>query len=131
MVVSNLLDIPGHLLGHMTALAHVTPTSFVVLRGDNFHHAGQARPRPQFQKTFPCPAHLLEESKSAISTDYFWYHGIRVGAFDILFRAQQLLAISDVRGSFYADPVKSQVSLEKVASFDADLDLSSRPTISA
>ncbi|KAF7360607.1 Metallo-beta-lactamase superfamily protein [Mycena venus] len=117
-----LLDTPGHLLGHMTALARVTPTSFVVLGGDTFHHAGQARPRPQFQKAFPCPAHLLEESKSAVSTDYFWSHGTRVGAFDILSRAQQLLSISDVPGSFYADPTKSQVSLEKVASFDADPD---------
>ncbi|KAF7360674.1 Metallo-beta-lactamase superfamily protein [Mycena venus] len=117
-----LLDTPGHLPGHTTALARVTPTSFVVLGGDTFHHAGQARPRPQFQKTYPCPAHLLEESKSAVSTDYFWSHGTRIGVFDIPSRAQQFLALSDLPDSFYADPVKSQVSLEKIASFDADPD---------
>ncbi|KAJ7445439.1 beta-lactamase-like protein [Mycena latifolia] len=117
-----LLDTPGHLPGHISALARVTPTSFVSLGGDTFHHAGQARPRPDFQKTFPCPAHLLEETKTSISTDFFWSPKSRVGAFDMRSRAQQLLAISDLPGSFYADPVTSQVSLEKVATFDADPD---------
>ncbi|KAJ6597545.1 beta-lactamase-like protein [Mycena vulgaris] len=117
-----LLDTPGHLPGHITALARVTPTSFVSLGGDTFHHAGQARPRPEFQKNFPCPAHLLEETKTSISTDFFWSHNSHEGAFDMLSRAQQLLSISDINGSFYADPVASQVSLEKIATFDADPD---------
>ncbi|KAJ6515092.1 beta-lactamase-like protein [Mycena vitilis] len=118
-----LLNTPGHLPGHLTALARVTPTSFVSLGGDTFHHAGEARPRPQFQKTFPCPAHQLEETKTSISTDYFWSPQSRDGAFDLLSRAQQLLAVSDLPDSFYADPVASQVSLEKLATFDADPDI--------
>ncbi|KAJ7209134.1 hypothetical protein GGX14DRAFT_566312 [Mycena pura] len=57
-----LMDTPGmqHLPGHLTALARVTPASFIVLGGDTYHHAGAARPRPAFQRAFPCPAHLLE-----------------------------------------------------------------------
>ncbi|KAJ6561857.1 beta-lactamase-like protein [Mycena capillaripes] len=117
-----LLNTPGHLPGHMTALARVTPTTFVQLAGDSFHHAGQARPRPQFQKNFPCPAHLLEDVKSSVSTDFFWSSQTHNGAFDLPSRAQQLLSISDIPGSFYADPVTAQVSLEKVANFDADPD---------
>ncbi|KAJ7258722.1 beta-lactamase-like protein [Mycena haematopus] len=117
-----LLDTPGHLPGHLTALARVTPSSFLVLGGDTYHHAGQARPRPAFQKAYPCPAHLIEESKSAVSTDYFWSHGSATGAFDISSRAAQLLAMSDLPDSFYADPVTAAVSLEKVAVFDADPD---------
>ncbi|KAJ6567304.1 beta-lactamase-like protein [Mycena vulgaris] len=117
-----LLDTPGHLPGHITALARVTPTSFITLGGDTFHHGGEARPRPLFQVNFPCPAHLLEETKASISTDYFWSPGSREGAFDMRSRAQQLLAISDLPDSFYADPVTSQVSLEKLATFDADPD---------
>ncbi|KAJ7827606.1 hypothetical protein B0H14DRAFT_2185519, partial [Mycena olivaceomarginata] len=62
------LNSEQHLPGHLTALTDVTPNSFIVLGGDTFHHAGQAHPWPQFQMNFPCPAHLLEESKSAIST---------------------------------------------------------------
>ncbi|KAJ7457972.1 beta-lactamase-like protein [Mycena galericulata] len=117
-----LLDTPGHLPGHISALARVTPTSFVSLSGDVFHHAGQARPRPAFQAAFPCPAHLLEETKTTISTSFFWSHNSQLGSFDLPSRAAQLLAISDLPGSFYADPVTAQVSLEKVATFDADAD---------
>ncbi|KAF7357430.1 Metallo-beta-lactamase superfamily protein [Mycena sanguinolenta] len=98
-----LLDTPGHLPGHITGLARVTPTSFLVL-------------------AYPCPAHLLEESKSAVSTDYFWSHDSAPGAFDLPSRAAQLLALSDLPDSFYADPVTAAVSLEKVATFDADDD---------
>ncbi|KAJ6518903.1 beta-lactamase-like protein [Mycena sanguinolenta] len=118
-----LVNTPGHLPGHLTALARVTPTSFISLGGDTFHHVGEARPQPLFQQNFPCPAHLLEESKSAISTDYFWSPLSRDGAFDILSRSQQLLAISDQPDSFYADPVAAAVSLEKIATFDADPDI--------
>ncbi|KAJ7637464.1 hypothetical protein B0H17DRAFT_1172505 [Mycena rosella] len=110
-----LLNTPGHLLGHMSALTRVTPTSFVSLGGDAFAHAGQIRPRPAFQKNFPCPAHLLEETASSISTDYFWSPHSRDGVFDMRSRAQQLLAISDVPDAFY-------VSLDKLAAFDADPD---------
>ncbi|KAJ6581615.1 beta-lactamase-like protein [Mycena capillaripes] len=118
-----LLNTPGHIAGHMSALARVTPTSFISLGGDTFHNVGEARPRPQFQKNFPCPAHLLEESRSSISTDYFWSPHSRDGVFDMLSRSQQLLAVSDLPDSFYADPVAAQISLEKLATFDADPDI--------
>ncbi|KAJ7036512.1 beta-lactamase-like protein [Mycena alexandri] len=117
-----LLNTPGHLPGHLSALARVTPTSFVSLGGDTFHHAGEARPRPDFQKMYPCPAHLLEETKASISTDYFWSPKSRDGAFDLHSRAQQFLAISDLPDSFTADAVQAQVSLDKLATFDSDGD---------
>ncbi|KAJ7807223.1 hypothetical protein B0H14DRAFT_2609847 [Mycena olivaceomarginata] len=78
-----LVDTPGDLPGHLTALVHVTPTSFIVLGGDTFHHARQACPQPQFQKNFSCPTHLLKDSKSAISTDFFWSLGSHIGAFNL------------------------------------------------
>ncbi|KAJ7696604.1 beta-lactamase-like protein [Mycena rosella] len=117
-----LLDTPGHLPGHLSALARVTPSSFVLLGGDAFHHPGQLRPRPHLQRHFPCPAHLLETSRSAISTDYFWSWGSEPRVFDVPSRAEPLLALADVPGSVYADPVAAKVSLEKVATFDADPD---------
>ncbi|KAJ7879935.1 beta-lactamase-like protein, partial [Mycena olivaceomarginata] len=118
-----LVNTPGHLPGHMTALARVTPTSFIALGGDTFHHVGEARPRPEFQKNFPCPAHLLEESKKSISTDYF---GLGDPAMAPLtcppaissFSPSQICRIHSM-----ADPVTSQVSLEKLATFDADPDI--------
>ncbi|KAF7356545.1 J domain-containing protein [Mycena venus] len=79
-------------------------------------------PRPHFQLQLPCPAHLVHATKTTISTDYFWSWGSKEHAFDIKSRAEPLLAISDLAGSVYADPVAAKVSLEKVATFDADPD---------
>ncbi|KAJ7759168.1 beta-lactamase-like protein [Mycena metata] len=116
-----LLDTPGHLPGHLSALARVTPTSFVHLAGDTYHNAGEMRPRPEIQQSFPCPAHLLDEAK-AISTDYFWSPGSRNGAFDLRSRSKPFLVASDLPGSFTSDPITAEVSGDKVAAFDADPD---------
>jgi hypothetical protein len=71
-----------------------------------------AKPAPDtlFQQSFPCPAHLLAEARTAISTNYFWSPYSTLGQFDIPSRAAQLVAISDTPDSYYADPVTSQVS---------------------
>ncbi|KAJ7647116.1 beta-lactamase-like protein [Roridomyces roridus] len=118
-----LLNTPGHVSGHISALARVTPTTFVSLGGDTFHHAGEARPRPAFQQSFPCPAHLAEEIKSSFDTDFFWSPKSTDGAFDIHSRASQMFEVSDLPDSFYEFPVTAQVSLEKLATFDADPDI--------
>ena len=39
-----LLSSPGHAVGHLCALARVTPDSFVFMGGDCAHHPGQYRP---------------------------------------------------------------------------------------
>jgi hypothetical protein len=65
----------------------------------------------------------LEDAKKGISTDYFWPPESRDGAFDLRSRSQQLLALSDTVDSFYVDPVTAQVSVEKLATFDADPDV--------
>ncbi|KAJ7043754.1 hypothetical protein C8F04DRAFT_943406 [Mycena alexandri] len=118
-----LLDTPGHLAGHLSALTRVTPTSFVSLGADTFHYVGQMRPRPALQRNFPCPGHLVEEAKEYISTDYFWSPESRDGAFGLHSRSQQLLGVSDTPDAFYADPVTAAVSVDKLASFDADPDI--------
>ncbi|KAJ7460926.1 hypothetical protein B0H11DRAFT_2057427 [Mycena galericulata] len=117
-----LLNAPGHLAGHMIALARVTPTSFIVLGADTCHHAGELRPRPRFQHTYPCPADLLAASKTAVSTQYFWSPDSSPGVFDVRSRAQPLLSIPDLPASADMDPVAARVSLDKVAAFDADED---------
>ncbi|KAJ7180772.1 beta-lactamase-like protein [Mycena filopes] len=117
-----LLNTPGHLPGHMSALARTTPTSFVYLGGDTHHHPAELRPRPEFQKAYPCPAHTLANARAAISTDYFWSPKSRNGAFDLASRAEPFMVASDLPGSLTVDVVKSLVSLGKVAAFDADPD---------
>ncbi|KAJ7054311.1 hypothetical protein C8F01DRAFT_1260049 [Mycena amicta] len=73
----------NHLPGHLTALARVTRSSFIVLGGDSFHHGGQLRPRPAFQQRFPCPAHILDSSHHAVSTEYFWSPHSTLENFDL------------------------------------------------
>ncbi|KAF7312904.1 Metallo-beta-lactamase superfamily protein [Mycena kentingensis (nom. inval.)] len=125
-----LVDTPGHLTGHLTALARVTPSpnpTFILLGGDTFFHPGQARPRPALQESFPCPAHFLHAANAHISTDYFFspgsHDGPHGGGFDLRTRASALLSISDLPDGFATDPVLAEVSLEKVARWDADEDV--------
>ncbi|KAK7006765.1 Metallo-beta-lactamase superfamily protein [Favolaschia claudopus] len=115
-----LLNTPGHLMGHISALARVTPSTFVVLGADTCHHAGQLRPRPRFQTTYACPAELVAQAKNSVSTDYFWSPDSQPHAFDILSRAQPLLSIPDPPNSADANPVAGRVSLDQIAGFDAD-----------
>ncbi|KAJ7771585.1 beta-lactamase-like protein [Mycena metata] len=117
-----LLNMPGHLGGHMSALARVTPSTFIVLGADTGHHPGQLRPRPNFQHAYPCPTELLEQSKTSVSTDYFWSPDTRPGVFDLSSRAQPLLSIPDLPDTADSNPVASRVSLDKVAEFDAHED---------
>ncbi|KAJ7604147.1 hypothetical protein FB45DRAFT_957998 [Roridomyces roridus] len=118
-----LLNTPGHALGHMSALARVTPTTFISMGGDTFHHVAEARPFPDFQHNFPCPGDLVASARSTISTDFFWSPRTHNGSFDIPSRAQPLLSISDLPDSVYVDPSTAAVSLEKIATFDADEDI--------
>jgi hypothetical protein len=111
-----------HFTGHMSALARVTPSSFIVLGGDTHHHVGQFRPTGAFQDTIPCPGDLLADARSAISTDFFWSTKTTPGAFDIPSRTKPFFALSDVPGSFYEDPVVATLTVDKLAAFDADAD---------
>ncbi|KAJ7273018.1 beta-lactamase-like protein [Mycena rebaudengoi] len=115
-----LLNTPGHLPGHMTALARVTSSTFVLLGADSGHHVGQIRPTHDLQRAVPCPAHILANSKAAVSTDFFWSSDSQPGAFDLASRAQPLLSIPDLPNTVMFDPVAARVSLAKVADFDAD-----------
>jgi hypothetical protein len=111
-----------HFTGHMSALARVTPSSFIVLGGDTHHHVGQFRPTGAFQDTIPCPGDLLADARNAISIDFFWSTKTTPGAFDIPSRTKPFFALSDVPGSFYEDPVTATLTVDKLAAFDADAD---------
>ncbi|KAF2492421.1 Metallo-hydrolase/oxidoreductase [Lophium mytilinum] len=69
-----VLDTPGHLLGHICALARTTPDTFILMGGDAAHHAGEIRPtefdplpasvsleglRPGSRFPIPCPGEML------------------------------------------------------------------------
>ncbi|KAF7312907.1 Metallo-beta-lactamase superfamily protein [Mycena kentingensis (nom. inval.)] len=123
-----LVDAPGHLPGHLTALARVTPSpkaTFILLGGDSFHHPGEARPRPALQKSFPCPGHLLDSAAAHVSTAHFFSPGSHDGphGFDLRTRAAPLLSIATGPTSYTLDPDTAEVTLEKIARWDADEDV--------
>lgn len=63
-----LVEVPGHCVGHMNALARVTsnPDTFIFMAADTFHHASQIRP----SKGVPLPQ-TVDLGKGPISTEKF------------------------------------------------------------
>ncbi|KAF8208918.1 hypothetical protein K438DRAFT_294941 [Mycena galopus ATCC 62051] len=66
-----VLDVPGHLAGHVCALARVTPTTFVFLGGDGCHHPGMLCPTEKLHRHFPCPGELLAAPLRSVSATHF------------------------------------------------------------
>ncbi|KAK0452796.1 beta-lactamase-like protein [Desarmillaria tabescens] len=101
-----ILNSPGHQPGHITALARVTPTSFVLLGGDSCHHPGELRPTADHHKYFPCPGRILES----------------LGDISISSRTTPLLSVPS--GSpVYADRETSLATISKLSRFDANPDV--------
>ncbi|KAF5379601.1 hypothetical protein D9757_009210 [Collybiopsis confluens] len=92
-----LLDMPGHWPGHLSALARVKSSSFVLLGGDTCHHPGQIRPNVHLHKHIPCPGGLLTNS------------------------LKPPLGIPEV--SMYADRVTALTSQEKLGILEAHPDI--------
>ncbi|KAF9021135.1 hypothetical protein BDZ89DRAFT_1071705 [Hymenopellis radicata] len=61
-----ILNTPGHCPGHISALARVTPHTFVLLGGDCCHHVGDLRPNT----LAPCPSHILEAARLSMSQEF-------------------------------------------------------------
>ncbi|SJL12031.1 uncharacterized protein ARMOST_15448 [Armillaria ostoyae] len=101
-----ILNSPGHQKGHITALARVTPTSFVLLGGDSCHHPGQLRPTVNHHKHFACPGHILESLRDL----------------SISSRTAPLLSVPPGR-SAYADQETSLATISKLSRLDANPDV--------
>ncbi|KAJ7175836.1 hypothetical protein C8R46DRAFT_71192 [Mycena filopes] len=115
-----LLDVPGHLKGHLCGLARVTPTSFVYLGGDACHHPGMLRPTEALHRHFPCPGHLIAATRTSVSAAHFSASDHN-GEFDLLARTTPLLDVPE--GGFYDEPPAARVSIAKMGDFDANKDV--------
>lgn len=53
-----LISTPGHAPGHLSGLARVTPSTFILMGGDVAHHGGEIRPTSQLPlpKSLPLPS---------------------------------------------------------------------------
>ncbi|KAJ7767036.1 hypothetical protein DFH07DRAFT_1012068 [Mycena maculata] len=100
-----LLDVPGHISGHVAGLARVTPNGFILLGGDS---------------SFPCPGDLLAATRTSVSATHFCTSE-STGPFDLAARTMPLLDISGHAG--FEDPPAARASIKKLAAFDASADV--------
>ncbi|GLB39286.1 putative metallo-beta-lactamase superfamily protein [Lyophyllum shimeji] len=115
-----LLDVPGHVPGHMAALARVTPTTFLLLGGDTAHHPGEMRPTEALHRYQPCPGELLQATRRTIAPEYFKpTHDD--GTFALEHRKEPLLQVVDK--GWYHDPESTRASIRKMEEFDANDDV--------
>ncbi|KAJ6584952.1 hypothetical protein B0H19DRAFT_1249867 [Mycena capillaripes] len=115
-----VLDVPGHLGGHVSALARVTPSSFVFLGGDACHHPGMFRPTAKLHRHVPCPGELLAATRLSVSAGHFPPPDA-VGQFDLATRTTPLLDV--VENGLYEDVPTTRASIAKMTDFDANEDV--------
>ncbi|KAF7369677.1 Metallo-beta-lactamase superfamily protein [Mycena venus] len=115
-----LLDVPGHLDGHICALARVTPTSFVFLAGDACFHPGLLRPTPELHQHFPYPSELLAATRRSISATHFPPPDL-AGEFDLATRTTPLLDIAET--GYFEDPPLARKAIQKIRAFDINPDV--------
>ncbi|KAJ6584946.1 hypothetical protein B0H19DRAFT_403471 [Mycena capillaripes] len=115
-----ILDVPGHLAGHVCALARVTPSSFVFLGGDACHHAGMFRPTTALHRAIPCPGELLAATRLSVSGTHFATTDA-AGQFDLVARTTPMLDV--VENGYYEEPLIARTSIAKMADFDANEDV--------
>ncbi|KAJ7484736.1 hypothetical protein FB451DRAFT_1393258 [Mycena latifolia] len=115
-----LLDVPGHLPGHICALARVTPTSFLFLGGDACHHVGMLRPTDKLHRHFPCPGELLAAARRSVSATHF-APSESAAEFDLATRTTPLFDVAE--NGAYHNPPTARASLQKMGSFDANADV--------
>ncbi|KAK0184147.1 beta-lactamase-like protein [Armillaria mellea] len=108
-----VLDTPDHHTGHISSLARVTPTTFVLLGGDCCHHVGDIRPSPLHHSLCPCPTSLLQSATHSLCKSHFPEIG-----------SGPLLKIPPPPApSVYKDYEATMQSLERLARLDADPDV--------
>jgi len=115
-----VLDVPGHLAGHVCGLARVTSSSFVLLGGDACHHAGMLRPTAKLHRHFPCPGELLAATRLSVSTVHFPPPDA-AGQFDLAARTTPMLDV--VEHGYYEDTPTARTSITKLLDFDANQDV--------
>ncbi|KAJ7032680.1 hypothetical protein C8F04DRAFT_1235266 [Mycena alexandri] len=120
-----LLDVPGHLSGHICALTRVTPTSFCFLGGDAAHHVGMIRPTAALHHSFPAPPALLASTKHSVAlTAIAPSASIDTDTdqpFDLAARTTPLLDVAE--GGYYEDAPTARASIALIGAFDANPDV--------
>ncbi|KAI9812415.1 MAG: hypothetical protein M1827_004646 [Pycnora praestabilis] len=113
-----LLNVPGHAVGHIGALARTTADTFVFMGGDVCHYGGSFRPTPYvpMPSTLPSNTHLDSRFSHPCPCSLFTpAHPNQEKA-----RTEPFYRVTTMEGSWYIDPPTAQQSIDKLEEFDAD-----------
>ncbi|KAJ7185520.1 hypothetical protein C8R46DRAFT_1288403 [Mycena filopes] len=115
-----VLDVPGHVKGHVCGLARVTPDTFVFMGGDACHHAGMLRPTAALHQHAPCPGDLLAATRHSVSAAHFTPVDAE-GHFALAERHTPLL--TPIAAGMYEDVPTTIASIAGIGGFDASADV--------
>ncbi|KAK6984827.1 Metallo-beta-lactamase superfamily protein [Favolaschia claudopus] len=115
-----LLDVPGHLEGHICALARATPTTFLFLAGDACFHPGLLRPTAELHHLYPYPSNVITSTRRSISATYF-SSGPNGAEFDLTERTEPLLDIAE--SGYFEDPPLARKAIHEMRAFDMNPDV--------
>lgn len=113
-----ILNVPGHAVGHISALVRTTNDTFVLLGGDVCHFSGVVRPTTyiplpdHLPATTPLDARIARPCPCAAFTAC---HPDQSNS-----RTTPFYRPADGPTSFYADPATALASVMALAEFDAD-----------
>ncbi|KAH8587096.1 beta-lactamase-like protein [Bisporella sp. PMI_857] len=113
-----LLNVPGHAIGHIAALARTSKTTFIFMAGDTCHFTGVFRPSPQFPLPTILPASVpLDPSipKPCPASVFTRTHPCPEKAL-----SKPFYDISTKEGGWYIDPKTAQISVNSLQEFDGN-----------
>lgn len=118
-----LLDTPGHAIGHMCALARVTPTTFVFLGGDICHFGGSFRPSPSIPLPDPVPNSHLDSHFPIPCPCSMFTACHRLGSDSEQAKTEPFFEVTSFAQSAYLDRIEAAKSIKELQNFDEHPDI--------
>lgn len=114
-----ILNVPGHAVGHVSALARTTKDTFVFMGGDICHFGGSYRPTIYAPMPETIPADVpLDRNRFRLPCPCSIFTACHPDPPNA--RTQPYYSVTLEEGSWYIDPLAAQTSLNRLQAFDAD-----------
>ncbi|KAH6682824.1 beta-lactamase-like protein [Halenospora varia] len=112
-----LLDVPGHAVGHIAAIARTTEDTFIFMAGDTCHFSGTFRPSSGMNLPEVIPPSVKLDTRfprPCPSSCFMHVHPNPIQASSTPF-----YQVSQTKGGWYIDPQTAQASVASLEKFDA------------
>ncbi|KAF2139274.1 uncharacterized protein K452DRAFT_320428 [Aplosporella prunicola CBS 121167] len=114
-----ILNVPGHAVGHISALARTTEDTFVFMGGDVCHFGGSFRPTIYNPMPEIIPAEApLDKSRFSVPCPCSAFTACHPNPEKA--RTEPFYHVTKEDGGWYVEPEKAQQSIGKLEAFDAD-----------